>query len=85
MAEILRRKCFYCGTPYRYAGAGVWPPVKMCDCQGAHLPVLVIRCVCGNELVLDDAWTNRCPCGTEYNGNGQRLDPRDRMNHAPSI
>lgn len=36
----------------------------------------VIRCDCGCEITLYDWWSTGCDCGTEYNGSGQRLAPR---------
>ena len=37
-----------------------------------RIPML-IRCDCNRELELTDCMTNRCECGTFYNGSGQRL------------
>lgn len=37
-----------------------------------------IRC-CEQALTLWSSWANECPhCGTEYNGDGQALAPRDQ-------
>lgn len=36
----------------------------------------VVEC-CGHNLACYDSWANSCPkCGTEFNGSGQRLNPR---------
>ena len=41
--------------------------------------VPVVRCDCGAEVECEDGWANDCPgCGTEYNGAGQRLAPREQ-------
>jgi hypothetical protein len=36
------------------------------------------RCRCGRIVRLDDAMTNTCECGREYNGSGQELAPRSQ-------
>jgi hypothetical protein len=38
----------------------------------------VVECDhCGTHVLCDDGWANACSgCGTEYNGFGQRLNPR---------
>lgn len=42
---------------------------------GRQIPV--IKCDCGAELECWDGWANECPrCHVEYNGYGQRLNPR---------
>ncbi len=36
-------------------------------------------CICGEHVVLHDAWANTCSgCGREYNGHGQLLAVRSR-------
>jgi hypothetical protein len=39
-----------------------------------------IKCkCCGETVVLTSCWANECDrCGTEYNGLGQRLAPREQ-------
>lgn len=32
--------------------------------------------VCERKVILDDAMTNTCDCGAEYNASGQRLEDR---------
>jgi hypothetical protein len=36
----------------------------------------IIKCDCGESLLLFDSMTNGCNCGREYNGSGQELAPR---------
>ena len=39
----------------------------------------VMRCYCGDEVVLDMALTNTCDrCGRDYNASGQLLAPRSQ-------
>jgi hypothetical protein len=39
--------------------------------------VPIVQCDCGEEVYCDDSWANECfYCNTEYNGNGQKLNPR---------
>jgi hypothetical protein len=42
--------------------------------------VLVVECVrCHTHVALWDSWATECHgCGTEYNGSGQRLAPREQ-------
>ena len=37
----------------------------------------VVDCDCGCEVYCYSSWSNECECGTEYNGGGQRLAPRE--------
>jgi hypothetical protein len=38
----------------------------------------VVTCGCGTEVWCYNSWANDCDgCGTEYNGSGQRLAPRE--------
>ena len=38
----------------------------------------VVQCTCGAEVECWSGWANECDrCGTEYNGSGQRLAPRE--------
>ena len=40
--------------------------------------IKVIKCEeCGRKVELVSSWANECECGTEYNGFGQQLAPRD--------
>lgn len=42
--------------------------------------VKIIKCKdCGKEVELWNSWANECrKCGTEYNGFGQMLAPREQ-------
>lgn len=40
-----------------------------------------LSCDCGAYLELDDAMTNTCDCGLEYNGSGQQLAPREQWGY----
>ena len=49
------------------------------DRGAGRLPrrVPVVRCSCGAKVECRDSWANECSrCGTEFNGSGQRLNPR---------
>lgn len=37
--------------------------------------------VCNKEVVLISSWANQCQCGTEYNGFGQLLAPREQWGY----
>ncbi|MFJ8247337.1 hypothetical protein [Peribacillus asahii] len=36
---------------------------------------------CGSKVELYSSWANECSCGTEYNGFGQRLAPREEWGY----
>lgn len=38
----------------------------------------IVECNCGSKVLCQDSWASACEkCGTEYNGSGQQLAPRE--------
>lgn len=52
------------------------------ESRGAGMPpkrIPVVLCNCGDIVECWDSWANECDkCGTEYNGSGQELAPRNQ-------
>lgn len=49
------------------------------DTMGRTVSPMIITCVCGNLVHLDNSWANECDnCQREYNMQGQELAPREQ-------